>query len=61
VGGQACVYCPVADVEQWSTAVREVLQDRAAPALPIRLARATRFSWDEHARTVLDAYLRLLP
>ncbi len=60
VGGNASVYCPVADVDAWAAAVNRVLaDDRFAPACEIRLARAARYSWKEHARVIGETYLRL--
>ena len=61
VGGDAAVYCPVADVPRWAEAVVRLLDDpAAAPEPSCRLAQARRFSWASHARTVLGAYQRLL-
>ncbi|RKH00973.1 glycosyltransferase [Corallococcus carmarthensis] len=61
VGGDACLYRPVGDVAAWTEAVDGVLTGRSpAPAPELRRARAARFTWSAHARTVLDAYLRLL-
>jgi glycosyltransferase involved in cell wall biosynthesis len=60
VGEDACAYCPVGDVPAWVEAMDAVLTGRA-PLSPreARLARAARFTWAAHARTVLDAYGRL--
>lgn len=61
VGGDACLYRPVGDVAAWADAVDGVLSGRGpVPAPELRRARAARFTWSAHARTVLDAYLRLL-
>jgi glycosyltransferase involved in cell wall biosynthesis len=61
VGGEAAVYCPVGDVPAWVEAVSRLLADPAsAPPRALRLARAARFTWAAHARTVATAYLRLL-
>jgi glycosyltransferase involved in cell wall biosynthesis len=60
VGGTAAVYCPVGDVGAWATTVERLIDDPgAAPPRAERLAQAARFSWDAHARTIADAYLRL--
>lgn len=60
VGGGAAVYCPVGDVAEWSrTAVRLVDDPGGAPERAARLVQAARFSWANHARTILAAYRRL--
>ncbi|WP_342381878.1 glycosyltransferase family 4 protein [Myxococcus stipitatus] len=60
VGAETCLYCPVGDVPAWARTLDAVLTgDLPVPALDSRLARAARFTWAAHARTVLDAYLRL--
>jgi glycosyltransferase involved in cell wall biosynthesis len=60
VGGEALVYAPVGDVAAWTAAARRLLSDRSsAPALEHRLARASRYTWSEHARIVLAAYERI--
>jgi len=60
VGGEALVYCPVADVPHWVETVGRLL---AAPDGSLdrvtRLRQAARFSWATHARTILEAYQRL--
>jgi glycosyltransferase involved in cell wall biosynthesis len=60
VGGDAVIYRPVGDVAGWSEAVNAVLNDGAAPPSDVRRARAERFTWANHARTIADAYLKLL-
>jgi glycosyltransferase involved in cell wall biosynthesis len=61
VGGEAAVYCPVGDVAAWAATVGRLLTDpRAAPARSVRLAQASRYSWAEHARIIVEAYRRLL-
>jgi glycosyltransferase involved in cell wall biosynthesis len=61
IGAEAVVLCPVGDVSRWvETSLRLLSNPGAAPAREIRLARARRYSWREHARIVGDAYLRLL-
>lgn len=60
VGGDALVYCPVADVPAWTDMVCRLLtQPAAAPPLAMRLARARRFSWAAHAAIIAAAYGRL--
>jgi glycosyltransferase involved in cell wall biosynthesis len=61
VGGAACIYCPVADVDAWSATVGRMLNDpRRAPERAIRLERAGCYSWGNHTRIVFDTYRRLL-
>ncbi|MCY1044358.1 glycosyltransferase family 1 protein [Corallococcus sp. bb12-1] len=61
VGADACTYCPVGDVPAWANAVDALLAGRIpAPSPETRRARAARFTWSAHARTVLDAYLHRL-
>ncbi|WP_434346176.1 glycosyltransferase [Myxococcus virescens] len=61
VGAAACTYCPVGDVPAWVESVAALLAGHdAQPSREVRLTRASRFTWAAHARTVLDAYLRLL-
>ncbi|NOK05019.1 MULTISPECIES: glycosyltransferase family 1 protein [Myxococcus] len=61
VGAEACTYCPVGDVPAWVESVAALLAGHdAQPSRETRLTRASRFTWAAHARTVLDAYLRLL-
>jgi len=81
VGGQACVYCTVADVPQWVETVCRLLDNPQGPRAvahgagahspdlrvvarspdrATRLAWASRFTWQAHARTILEAYERLL-
>ncbi|ATB45470.1 glycosyltransferase family 4 protein [Corallococcus macrosporus] len=61
VGAESCTYCPVGDVPAWVGAVSSLLTGSGAqPSREARLSRAARFTWAAHARTVLDAYLRLL-
>ncbi len=59
-GGEAAVYCPVADVPAWAATVDRLLGDPAAPPRADRLAQASRFTWATHARTIAEAYRRLL-
>jgi len=60
VGADACVYCPVGEVPTWVEAVDALLTGgQPPPPREARLARAARFTWAAHARTVLEAYLRL--
>jgi glycosyltransferase involved in cell wall biosynthesis len=60
VGGEAVVYCPVADVPAWSNTIRRVLNEPDfAPTRETRLAVAQRYSWREHACIIGQSYLDL--
>ena len=60
VGGPAAAYRPVADVPGWADAVGRVLDTpAAAPLRDVRLARAARFTWAAHARTIGETYIEL--
>ncbi len=67
VGGEVASYCPVGDVEAWTTTVSALLEERRAngEAWAARRAAATadarRFNALEHARKMLDVYRELLP
>ena len=57
VGAQAALYAPVGDVPAWTAMVRAVLDESiVTPPRVARLDRARRFTWQEHARTLRDAY-----
>jgi glycosyltransferase involved in cell wall biosynthesis len=61
VGEAACLYCPVGEVEAWAETLDGLLSERRSPpAREMRLQRARRFTWEQHSRTVLDAYLGLV-
>lgn len=61
VGGDAALYAPVGDVETWTAIVGAVLDGRTPPpAKERRIERAGRFTWQGHARTILDAYQDLV-
>jgi glycosyltransferase involved in cell wall biosynthesis len=60
VGGDAVVYCRVGDADDWAGTLRAFLAGtRSAPPRAERLARAAKYTWSRHARTVLDAYAAL--
>lgn len=60
VGGDAVVFAPVGDVPAWAAAVSRLLTSPAtAPSRSLRLRQAARYSWEEHVRTILEAYQRL--
>ena len=60
VGGDAVIYCPLGDIEAWvaQSLAAIITPERFAP-LDCRLARAACYSWDNHAYTVVNAYLKL--
>jgi glycosyltransferase involved in cell wall biosynthesis len=66
VGGSAATYCPVADVNAWTDAVRALLQERRREqsAWELRrdgaLVQAARFSWAENARQTARIYQDVL-
>jgi glycosyltransferase involved in cell wall biosynthesis len=61
VGAPGAVFCPVADVAAWGEQLSRVLTDPgAAPPRSARLAQGRRYTWEAHARTVAEAYARLL-
>lgn len=61
VGADTCLYCPVGDLTAWTETVDALISGRLVPPpLDARLARAARFTWKAHGRTILDAYQRLL-
>jgi glycosyltransferase involved in cell wall biosynthesis len=58
VGGDAAIYCPLADVRAWADRIERLLGGaEAAPSLETRLARAGQYSWAGHARTIAQTYL----
>jgi glycosyltransferase involved in cell wall biosynthesis len=65
VGGTAVLYCPSDDVESWTTAVLQVLEERMEE--PARwgerrtsgIARAAAFSWSQYAVGVVPLYRML--
>jgi glycosyltransferase involved in cell wall biosynthesis len=60
VGGDACTYCPVGHVEAWASSLHALLSGQTPPPpRELRLERARRFTWHQHARTVLTAYQQL--
>ena len=66
VGGSATTYCPVGDVERWTVAASQLLDERANDAARWRMrqaegiAWAQRFDWQAHARTTMDVYREVL-
>jgi glycosyltransferase involved in cell wall biosynthesis len=61
VGGAACTWCPMGQVDAWVEALDALLSARRpAPPRAARLERASHYTWQAHARTVLAAYQRLV-
>jgi len=66
IGGSACTYCPVGDVNAWKGTVVRLLGERGAASnslAPIReeaLARASQFSWTANARGTAAVYREVL-
>lgn len=61
VGGDGALYVPVGDVDAWTATADALLTGRfAPPTAAARAARATEFTWERHAKTILDAYQRIL-
>jgi glycosyltransferase involved in cell wall biosynthesis len=56
VGGEAALYAPVGDVENWTNIVDDVLGGQTVPPKELRIERARGFTWERHARTILEAY-----
>jgi glycosyltransferase involved in cell wall biosynthesis len=57
VGGDAALYCPVADVSAWTQTTCALLErhdDRERVA--VRTARAARFSWDTYSAKTVEVY-----
>jgi glycosyltransferase involved in cell wall biosynthesis len=57
VGDDAVVYCPLGDIEAWTTAIANLLKDpKESPDRDLRLTRAAQFTWTNHAKVVANAY-----
>jgi glycosyltransferase involved in cell wall biosynthesis len=61
-GGEAALYCPVADLEKWSEVVGELLRSRMNDQKYVAagLAQAAKFSWAEYARKMVALYREIL-
>jgi glycosyltransferase involved in cell wall biosynthesis len=66
VGGTACVYCPVGDIEAWTRAVLLLLEHNLEPeGISFQLreqaqAQVSRYSWSENARRTVGVYRQVL-
>jgi len=57
VGGGAALYAPLLDLDYWCERVTQVLKhSNEAPPKETRVAQAEKYSWKEHARTILQTY-----
>jgi glycosyltransferase involved in cell wall biosynthesis len=57
VGGEATLYAPVGDAEAFAGIAGSILAGSLQiPSLEVRSTRAAAFSWERHARTILDTY-----
>ncbi|MBD1847242.1 glycosyltransferase family 4 protein [Cyanobacteria bacterium FACHB-63] len=60
VAGDAALYCPVGEISTWVKTVQTVLNNPdEAPDRSLRLVQASQYSWQTHAETIMQAYLRL--
>ena len=60
VGGPTPIYAPIGDVEAWTATVTDLLHGQGLPiSREARLAWASRYTWDSHAKTIAKAYLNL--
>jgi len=60
VGSEAVMYRAVGDIPSWVEAAKCVLDDAAvAPPRELRLHQASLYTWQAHARTIGETYLRL--
>jgi glycosyltransferase involved in cell wall biosynthesis len=65
IGGEAAIFCPVADVSTWQDTIAELLAERNsdpqrwAARQAAGLARAAEFSWAEYARKMVPIYQAL--
>ena len=61
VGGDAAIFCPVGDVQAWTTAVEQTLNKSSArPRRELALAQAANYSWERFGYIIADAYHNLI-
>lgn len=66
VGGDAAIYCPVADVRSWSMTIKELLRQRVSGKVSRFehrdrvLAQAAKFTWAEYTRKMVSIYQQVL-
>jgi glycosyltransferase involved in cell wall biosynthesis len=57
VGGDAALYCPVADVSAWNQTACALLERHdGREQVGVRTARAARFSWDTYSDKTVEVY-----
>jgi len=60
VADDALVYCSGSDPDEWAAVASGLLDgSRSPPSTAIRAGVAARYSWENHARTIADAYAKL--
>ncbi len=60
VGGNASLYCRMGDPVSWSAALDKFLRgELIPPPRELRLKQASKYTWANYARTILDAYMGL--
>ena len=60
VGGEAGIYCSIANLSDWIEAIALVIKkSEQVPNLNQRLAQAQKYSWSNHAAIVAQAYLKI--
>ncbi|MBL9091271.1 MAG: glycosyltransferase [Planctomycetaceae bacterium] len=61
VGGDVVSFAPVADIAAWNDIASRLLDaPETAPSLEVRRAWAAKFTWEAQARTIAEAYRKLL-
>jgi glycosyltransferase involved in cell wall biosynthesis len=61
VGGETVTYVPVGQIEAWAEAVHRTLESPGSEVeRSRRVARGRSYSWEAHARRILQAYERLV-
>jgi glycosyltransferase involved in cell wall biosynthesis len=66
IGGTVCVYCPMGDIDHWTSAVAGVLRENAEQdgggefRRQQALAQVARYSWAENARQTVKIYEAVL-
>lgn len=61
VGGNAVTFCPLNRIDDWVTVLENHLQaPNAQPSKGDHLAQAAKYSWAAHAKTISDAYEKMV-
>ncbi len=61
IGGDACTYAPLDDIDAWCGAVTNAVQMDNPEARALRRRRAAAFDWDRHAAEVGAVYADVAP